>query len=240
MTRQAKADGLDEGKGHLPPPEILEEVFDLLEGLWHSEAESRHPDPFDEPLDGLILTVLSQNTNDINRDRAFGRLKRLYPTWTAAAAAPVEAIADAIRPAGIANNKAARIGEILSIIADDFGSHSLKGLAQWEPARARAYLEALPGVGPKTAACVLLFDLSMAAFPADTHVSRLCRRLGWVPEKMAPGEIQTVMEGALPPSRYMGCHLNLIEQGRHICRARSPLCGQCPLRPHCAYGGKKS
>lgn len=236
MIRRTKADRPDEKGTSLPPREILEKVFDLLEELWHRERDSRHPDPFSEPLDGLILTVLSQNTNDVNRDRAFGRLKKRYPTWKDVASASVESVADAIRPAGIANNKAARIGEILALIVDDFGAHSLKDLARWEPTRARAYLEALPGVGPKTAACVLLFDLGMAAFPADTHVSRLCRRLGWVPENMPPGEIQSVMEEALPPSRYMGAHLNLIEQGRHLCRARSPLCGDCPLRPYCAYG----
>jgi endonuclease-3 len=216
--------------------ECLEEIFDLLEALWHREKKSLHAEPFQEPLDGLILTVLSQNTNDANRDKAFQSLKRRYASWHSVAAAGVDDVADAIRSAGIANNKARSILAILAALGDDFGSYSLKALATWPPERARAYLEALPGVGPKTAACVLLFDLAMPAFPADTHVSRLCRRIGWVSEKMSPGEIQSVMESALPQERYMGAHLNLIEHGRHVCKARSPLCGACVIRHCCDFG----
>ncbi len=235
MTRHVAA----ESRSPVPPsPEVLDEVFDLLESLWHRERDSRRPDSFAEPLDGLVLTVLSQNTNDVNRDRAFRALKRRFPAWQAVADAPMEEVADAIRPAGIANNKTRSILAILRIVHQDFGAYSLRELAAWNPDRARTYLEELPGVGPKTAACVLLFDLGMAAFPADTHVSRLCRRLGWVPEKMPPGEIQTVMEQVLPQDRYMGAHLNLIEHGRHVCRARAPLCGTCIVKVHCAFGRK--
>lgn len=236
MNRLDLTEGGSVKMGKAQSLECLEEIFDLLEALWHREKKSLDAEPFQEPLDGLILTVLSQNTNDANRDKAFQSLKRRYPTWHSVAAADVDDVADVIRSAGIANNKARSILAILSALGDDFGSYSLKALATWPPEKARTYLEALPGVGPKTAACVLLFDLAMPAFPADTHVSRLCRRIGWVSEKMSPGEIQSVMESALPQERYMGAHLNLIEHGRHVCKARSPLCGTCVIRHCCDFG----
>lgn len=210
-------------------------ALDSLEALYHNEASPpklKH----EEPLDGLILTVLSQNTNDRNRDTAFDRLKARFPTWEATAKAEVEALEDAIRPAGLAPTKARRILTILEIIHRDFGGYSIIPLKERGRDEARDYLTALPGVGAKTAACVLLFDMELPAFPVDTHIGRVCRRVGFVPEKMSAEEISSLMEREVPPARYLGGHVNLIEHGRAVCRARKPLCENCPLMTLCRAG----
>ncbi|MCR4819436.1 MAG: endonuclease III [Fretibacterium sp.] len=208
-------------------------ALDLLEALYHNEADP--PDlKHDEPLDGLILTVLSQNTNDRNRDTAFARLKTRFPTWEAAAQAEEDSLTDAIRPAGLAPTKARRILTILGTIRRDFGEYSIIPLKERGRDGAREYLTALPGVGAKTAACVLLFDMDMPAFPVDTHIGRVCRRVGFVPEKMPAEEISSLLEREVPPARFLGGHVNIIEHGRAVCRARNPLCGACPLATMCA------
>lgn len=212
-------------------------VLDVLETLWERENAVLHEDHhLNDPLDGLILTVLSQNTNDRNRDRGFAGLKKRFNSWKAVANSSPDELADAIRPAGIANNKARSIMSILEHIRERFGTYSLQDMKNWPPQEARAYLENLPGVGPKTAACVLVFDLDMPAFPADTHVTRVCKRLGWVSLSSIPAKVQEVMEKAVSPDRYKGAHLNLIEHGRHLCRARNPLCLKCPVRSMCQFG----
>lgn len=210
-------------------------ALDLLEGLWHNE-ENPPELGHGEPLDGLVLTVLSQNTNDRNRDIAFGRLKERFPTWEAVVAGGTEALEDAVRPAGLAPAKARNIQDILSIVKRDFGSYSIASLADRGRDDARAYLRALPGVGAKTAACVLLFDMGLPAFPVDTHVTRVSRRIGFVPEKASPENISVLLEKEVPPSRYLGGHVNMIEHGRGVCRARKPLCGACPLIVICNVG----
>lgn len=210
-------------------------VLDLLEGVWHNEA-SPPSLSHGEPLDGLVLTVLSQNTNDRNRDMAFGRLKERFPTWESVVDGGVEALEDAVRPAGLAPTKARRILEILEIVRRDFGSYSIAELAGQGRDRARSYLTALPGVGEKTAACVLMFDMGLPAFPVDTHVSRVCRRVGFVPERTSPEDICALLEREVPPSRYLGGHINMIEHGRAVCSARKPLCGACPLTALCDAG----
>ncbi len=210
-------------------------VLDLLEGLWHNEA-SPPPLGHGEPLDGLVLTVLSQNTNDRNRDVAFERLKARFPTWESVVRGGVELLEDAVRPAGLAPTKARRILEILDIVRGDFGAYSIAELAGRGRDEARRYLTALPGVGEKTAACVLMFDMGLPAFPVDTHVSRVCRRVGFVPEKASPDDICVVLEREVPPSRYLGGHVNIIEHGRAVCAARKPLCGACPLTALCNEG----
>ncbi|MDR1049080.1 MAG: endonuclease III [Synergistaceae bacterium] len=212
----------------------ISEVLDLLEACWRNEEtppDVRHP----EPLDGLILTVLSQHTNDRNRDAAFSRLKERYPAWEEAAAAGRDAVEDAVRPAGLAPTKAGRILEILKIIRKDFGRYSILSLAERGRDEARAYLLSLPGVGEKTAACVLLFDMDLPAFPVDTHIARVCQRIGFVPEKTPPGEIGELMEREVPPERYLGGHVNIIEHGRAVCRARGPLCGTCVVSERCSF-----
>lgn len=216
-------------------PHHVREILDAFERHWGNEErpspELRHEDP----LDGLILTLLSQNTNDKNRDKAFEKLKSEYPDWDTVAVLPTERIADLIRVAGLGDTKAARMKQILKILKDKFGGYSIDELKGWDVENAREFLVSLPGVGVKTAACVLVFDLEMPAFPVDTHVARISRRLGWVPEKMPPDKIQEYLESTLPKDRFRGAHLNIIEHGRGICSARKPDCGKCYAKKWCQF-----
>ena len=207
-------------------------VLDKLESEYHNEARSPELG-HDEPLDGQILTVLSQNTNDKNRDSAFTNLKKLYPSWPEVVKAGAKNLEQAIRTAGLANTKAARIIEILNQIHADFGGYSIKKLANFTPDEMRKYLRALPGVGAKTAACVMLFDFKMAAFPVDTHVTRVIKRLGIMPEKSTPEEISLFLESIVPAERCLGGHVNIIEHGRKICHSRKADCKKCVLAEIC-------
>jgi len=215
------------------------EVLDTLERCWH-QGDLFRPDFSKEPLDGLVLTVLSQNTNDRNRDMAYGRLRSAFPSWEAVAAAPREEVEEALRPAGLAPGKTKAILAILAQLHRTFGAFSLESLRLMPPEEARSFLEQLPGVGPKTAACTLLFDLAVPAFPADTHVSRVCRRLGLVPPSATPPQIMAFVESFLPPSYFLPGHLNMIEHGRHRCRARSPRCDECEIRDWCEFPASTS
>ena len=220
-----------------PTREQVARVLDSLELLWHQERTVLEEDHhLGDPLDGLILTIFSQNTNDRNWDKGFAGLKTQFPSWEEVALASRERLADAIRPAGIANNKARTIKQVLEIILERFGDYSLRKMDKWSSDEARSFLENLPGVGPKTAACVLVFDLDMPAFPADTHVTRVCKRLGWASTSLTPAKIQTLMENLVSPDRYKGAHLNLIEHGRNLCKARNPLCPQCSVQSMCLFG----
>ncbi len=219
----------------LPDQRWVLEVLEILAGLWGYLRPARMTR--EEPLDGLILTVLSQNTNDKNRDRAYALLKARFPKWDEVLAATHEEIASVIRPAGLSNVKAMRIKEILKIVSDHFGDCSLRDLRKMKKGDIVEFLSSLPGVGPKTVACVLLFDLGLPAFPVDTHVGRLCKRIGWVSAKCSPPEIQKIMESIIPEELYWSAHLDLISHGRNICLARRPQCGECPLneRKLCLY-----
>jgi endonuclease-3 len=188
-----------------------------------------------EPLSVLISAILSQNTSDVNRDQAWERLKERFPTWESVLAAnPVE-IAEAIRPGGLANVKAPRIQEILRAIRRERGEFTLDFLAEMEVDEARQWLTSLNGVGPKTAAIVLLFSLGKPAFPVDTHVHRVSRRLGLIGLKTSREQAHEVLEELLPPEIYYTFHLNLIAHGREVCKARRPRCTACVLREHCDY-----
>lgn len=186
-------------------------------------------------LDELVSTILSQNTNDVNRDRAFELLRAKFPTWEAVRDAPTEAVVDAIRPAGLANQKGPRLQQVLRAITAERGQLDLQFLKAWPVADARAWLTRFNGVGPKTAAIVLLFSLDLPAFPVDTHVHRVTGRLGLRPEKMSADEAHTHFEGLLPPETYYAAHLNLIRHGREVCHARRPACEGCVLRQMCDY-----
>jgi len=223
---------------HLPVLDNFTSSVDMVLNLLNDEwgAENTPPDlSHPDPLDGLILTVLSQNTNDRNRDTAFTRLKKSYPTWQDVYEAKQDNLVEVIRPAGLANTKALRIHSILKRIQEKFGEISLKELKGFSRAEVEQFLEALPGVGPKTIACVLVFDLGIPAFPVDTHVSRFCRRIGWAEKKTKPEDIQKIMESAMSPARYLGVHINIITHGRHICTARNPKCDKCTVNEFCHY-----
>jgi endonuclease-3 len=194
-----------------------------------------HPWHARDPVASLVSTILSQNTNDVNRDRAFEQLQERFPTWEEVRDAPEDEVIDAIRPAGLGPTKGPRIQGALERITGEQGEISLDFLADLPVEEAREWLLNIPGVGPKTAAIVLLFALGMPAFPVDTHVHRVTRRLGLIPEKTSREKAHELLEELVPAELYYPFHLNLIEHGRAVCHARNPECDRCVLQDHCAY-----
>ncbi|MFL7893382.1 MAG: endonuclease III domain-containing protein [Anaerolineales bacterium] len=192
----------------------------------------RNPLP---PLDELISTILSQNTNDTNRDRAFNALKSRFSTWEEVRDAESQLVIDTIRPAGLGNQKGPRIQNILKEISDQKGNLDLSFLEQMPTEEARQWLLQFKGVGPKTAAIVLQFSLGKPAFPVDTHIYRVTGRLGIRPDKMSADQAHSYFEEILPPDTYYPAHLNFIRLGREICQARKPNCPVCPLKDLCDY-----
>jgi endonuclease III len=187
----------------------------------------------EEVLDSLIETILSQNTNDINRDRAFERLKSEFPTWDKVMNAPEKKIARAIRVGGLANIKSTRIKTILREIMRKNGCLSLDHLRNMGTEDAANELFSFKGVGEKTVKCVLLFSLGRNVFPVDTHIHRLCRRMGFVHKKASREETHRIMAQIVPDKKMYSFHINLIRHGRKICIARKPDCPSCPLRKLC-------
>ena len=198
------------------------------------------PKPVLPVIDEIVATVLSQHTSDINSERAFGQLKKAFPSWAQVAAAPAGEVADVIRSGGIADQKARRIQHILAAIEEREGRINLDRLHDLDDAAVAAYLESLPGVGPKTAACVLTFALGRAAFPVDTHVHRMAVRLGWIPAKTTADQAHRLLGPRVPPDIRYDLHLALITHGRQVCRAQRPRCGDCVLRDLCAYPSSAS
>lgn len=198
--------------------------------------EWRHPLP---PLDELVSTILSQNTNDHNRDLAFENLKARYYNWEAVRDADLQEIIAVIRPAGLANQKGAHLQAALRSITAARGELSLNFLRSLPPEAARAWLLELKGVGPKTAAIVLQFSLQMPAFPVDTHIHRVSGRLGLRPPAMTAEQAHDFLGGLFQPSEYTSAHLNLIRLGREVCRARKPDCPACPLNDLCEYNTRR-
>ena len=189
------------------------------------------------PLDELVLTILSQNTNDTNRDRAYADLRRAFPAWDDVADAPVPAIAKAIRSGGLAPTKAPRIKAVLRAIRDRGIPLDDRALRRIRHDRLWELLVALPGVGPKTAACVLLFSLGRPYFPVDTHVHRVAVRLGLVPSSAGPAAAQALLQAAIGPADMYEVHMNLIRHGRHVCVAQRPICSECVLQDLCPRVG---
>jgi len=194
-------------------------------------------EPDGDALGGLVATVLSQHTSDVNSARAYARLVEAFPTWEAARDAPAGRVAEAIRPGGLADVKAERIQLILRVLTERLGGCplTLGHLADLPAAEALTYLRSLPGVGPKTAACVLLFSLGEPTFPVDTHVHRVTRRLGWIGERVGADAAHALLERAIPPEWRHTLHVDLIRHGREVCHARAPECGRCPISAECAY-----
>jgi endonuclease-3 len=192
----------------------------------------RNPLP---PLDELISTILSQNTNDKNRDQAFEALQGRFPTWEAVRDADTQEIVDAIRPAGLANQKGPRIQNILQAITEERRELDLSFLKDYSPKDAYNWLMQFKGVGPKTASIVLLFSLGKPAFPVDTHIYRVSGRLGVRPQKMTADKAHQHLAEQFPPETYYAAHLNIIRLGREICQARKPICEDCPLQNMCDY-----
>jgi endonuclease-3 len=186
--------------------------------------------PHGRPLEELVLTVLSQSTNDRNRDMAYGRLRERFPSWEAVRDAPVEEIEEAIRPGGISKVKSARIQAILRAIGDPL---DLAWLADVPVDEGRAYLMELPGVGRKTAACVLLFAFGAHDVPVDTHVARVGQRLRLLRPGASFEQLHDQMLAVTPPGAELELHLNLLRHGRRTCHAQRPACPECALRRMC-------
>ena len=191
--------------------------------------------PHEQPLDELILTVLSQSTNDRNRDVAYERLRERFPSWEAVLSAPVEEVEEAIRPGGISKVKSERIQAILRAIDDDPDHEglALAWLRETPVPEGQAYLTALPGVGRKTAACVLLFAYGLHDVPVDTHVSRVGMRLHLLRPGAPFEELHDAMLDLTPPGEELELHVNLLRHGRRTCHARRPDCPGCALRRMC-------
>jgi endonuclease III len=218
--------------GSVPAPK-MDEVLTRLRAYYGS------PDPrrSDGPLAELVQTILSQNTSDVNTERAFASLWACFGDWEAILAAPTSAVADAIRVGGLANVKAPRIQAVLASIEQDRGELSLDFLADLPLDEARTYLTSLNGVGPKTAACVLLFALGMPALPVDTHVHRVSKRLGLIGPKVAAEPAHHLLESTIPAELMFDAHMLLIKHGRVICKALRPRCEACPLADVCPKVG---
>jgi endonuclease-3 len=206
----------------------------LLE--FYGEPVWRNPLP---AVDELVSTILSQNTNDVNRDRAFEGLRAKFGTWEEVRDAETQDVIDAIRPAGLANQKGPRIQQVLRSITEERGSLDLSFLADLSVEEARAWLMRFNGVGPKTAAIVLCFSLNKPAFPVDTHIYRVTGRIGLRPERMTVEQAHPYFENLFPPETYYAAHLNIIRLGREICQARRPYCEKCPILKLCDYGRKR-
>lgn len=200
---------------------------------FYGEPTWRNPLP---ALDELVSTILSQNTNDLNRDRAFDALRAKFPTWEAVRDAKEKDVIEAIRPAGLANQKGPRIQQVLKAITKERGNLDLSFLSEMSVEDARAWLTQFNGVGPKTAAIVLCFSLNKPAFPVDTHIYRVTGRLGLRPQRMTVEQAHPHLEALFPPETYYAAHLNLIRLGREICTARKAMCEKCPLVKLCDYG----
>jgi endonuclease-3 len=193
--------------------------------------------PHGRPIDELILTVLSQNTNDRNRDVAYSRMRERFPSWAEVRDAPIEELEEALRPGGLAPTKAVRIKQILAAIGDD----DLCRLADAPLDEAREYLMDLPGVGRKTAACVLLFALGRPDVPVDTHVYRVGGRLGLWPPKLPLVKAHDELARLVGDDGEFAyeAHVLLIRHGRRTCVARAPRCAECPLRRMCPEGRRR-
>jgi len=194
-----------------------------------------HWRPHLDPISELVSTILSQNTNDVNRDRAFQSLRERFPTWEAVCEADVDEVKDAIRIAGLANHKGPAIQRALRHILEERGDLSLVFLKELPIEEAKAWLVKIKGVGPKTAAIVLLFSLGMPAFPVDTHVHRVTGRIRLIGPKVTREKAHVVLEEQLPAELYYPFHLNVIRHGREVCAARTPRCEACCLTDLCEY-----
>jgi endonuclease-3 len=188
-----------------------------------------------DPISELVLTILAQNTADVNSHRAFVLMRERYPTWEEVLAAATDELTDVLRPGGLAPTKAPRIQHVLAEILDDRGDFDLSFLAALPVDEARDWLTALPGIGRKTASIVLMFCFGMPALPVDTHVFRVAQRLGLLPPKANLAKAHDLLERALEPDEMYPFHVELIRHGRDTCRAPRPICSLCPLTDICDY-----
>ncbi len=224
------------------PTEHLVRVYELLVQTY---GEPKNEPDYD-PLGGLVGTILSQHTSDTNSGRAYEQLITTFPTWEDVRDAPTDKIVEAIKCGGLARIKSVRIQDVLYTLTEQQQEHGgTKTLAEFlydelecrSTEEAWRYLRELPGVGPKTAACVLMFNLDRPAFPIDTHVHRVSKRLGLIGTRVSAEQAHDIFDEIVPPEWIYPLHVNLIQHGRQICHAQRPQCNQCPLFSECAYVG---
>ena len=189
-----------------------------------------------DPLDMLVATILSQATSDVNSDRTWDALKRRFPTWDAVLRAREATVADTIRAGGLANQKARVIRDLLRQVEERTGALTLNFLRDAPADEAARFLSSFRGIGPKTVACTLLFACGRDIFPLDTHIFRILRRVGFIPQKCSDARAHELMNAVVPAGKFYSFHVNLIRHGRAICRPRDPLCEQCPIVEYCDYG----
>ena len=222
----------------MPPPRATlsaGEVIDLLE----AEAPLTPWRPNRDPVGELVLTLLSQNTSDHNSGRAFQRLLARFESWDEILGAPVGAIEEAIRVGGLAKTKSTRLQALLRELRARLGEDwDAAPLSTMPIPEAKAWLTSLPGVGPKTAACVLLFSLGRPALPVDTHVHRVSQRLGLIGPKVNAVAAHEALESQMPAEQYYDYHVGVIRHGRRVCKAQRPRCDACVLAGGCpsAFG----
>ena len=242
-------------------PGLVDFVLDGLASVYGREAWQRRLDPTSE----LILTILTQNSADINAEVAFEALRRAYPSnlppethnpgsgwggfglstapppdWAAVEFAPIEELTNVIRPGGLANQKAPRLQATLRRIREERGDYSLEFLAAMPALEARAWLTSINGIGKKTASIVLLFCFGMPLFPIDRHVERVARRVGLIPPKATIDDAHDLFLGLLQPDQMYEAHVNLIQHGRKVCHAQRPEHERCPLLERCRYVDPKA
>lgn len=225
----------------ITPSTHLARVYELLIATY---GEPKNEPDYD-PLGGLIGTILSQHTSDINSGRAYQQLITAFPTWEEVRDAPTHLVAEAIRSGGLANIKAVRIQDVLHTLTEQQAArggrsslaHSLDHLSQMPTEEASLYLRSLPGVGPKTAACVLMFHLDRPAFPIDTHIHRTSKRLGLIRSNVSADQAHGIFAKTVPPKWVYPLHVNLIRHGRQVCHAQRPNCAGCTLYGECAFVG---
>ena len=199
-------------------------------------AKGHGPRPWkreEDPVEELVGTILSQNTSDVNSAAAYEELTRRFRTWDDMLTAPARDVAAAIRSGGLADQKARTIQRTLARLREDFGRITLDDLAGWDPPRSMEYLTSIPGIGPKTAACVLMFAFSLPVIPVDTHIHRQAIRLDLVPPNFASAKTQQALQAACPPTLVYPFHVLLITHGRQVCHAQRPDCAGCILKDMC-------
>ena len=202
----------------------------------YGERKWRREDYDTDIVGALVATILSQNTSDLNSGRAFLSLKAAFPGgWEDVRRAPVLEVANAIRSGGLADIKAPRIQRVLRLIHDEHGRTDLQHLGQWADDAVREYLRGLPGVGAKTAACVLMFNLGRPALPVDTHVHRVSRRLGLIGPKVTADKAHDVLRSLVRDDQAYSFHVHLIEHGRRTCHAQRPNCSSCAVQAECDF-----
>jgi endonuclease-3 len=221
---------------HMPnADDPLKEKYDRIAALLREDYSYPEWRLHLSPVDELVNTILSQNTSDTNRDVAFEALVARFPTWEAVRDADPEAVVEAIRPAGLANQKGPRIQAALRHLTETQGRITLDHLEDMPVEEAKAWLTAINGIGPKTAAIILLFAMNKPAFPVDTHVHRVTRRLGLIEGKTSAEKAHVELEQLVPPEDFYAFHLQVIQHGRTVCNARVPKCGICVLQDECDY-----